>query len=171
MTTTTYTTTYTTSGPVTFPSPPPQQEVPSYRYDEPEAIYARYKASREAWRATLPPRALRDDKAYRKAKCLKAKYTKAAVKYALGFKQMGPQYVGGIGERRRAWTEEEINAYLDFEEAEDQRVQRDLERQFEAAPYLGRNGVQDSRDQGMRDGQARQEYFDNWKASNQNQSG
>ncbi|EXM17998.1 hypothetical protein FOTG_13850 [Fusarium oxysporum f. sp. vasinfectum 25433] len=143
-TTTTQTAIYIATTPFTFSSPPSQAREPSPpQYDTPEAIYNRYKASREAWRATLPPRAKKDDKAYRKAKGLPAKYSKSSVKYALDWKRMNRQCDLGIGKGKRDWTQEEIYAYLDFEEAEEEHAALEEQIRLEKGPYQGQNGIQD----------------------------
>ncbi|EXM18566.1 hypothetical protein FOTG_13383 [Fusarium oxysporum f. sp. vasinfectum 25433] len=156
MTTTTYsTTTYITStSPVTYPSPP-RAAAP---YDSPLPIYERYKAARQAWYSTQP-RNKCNDKAYRKAKGLRAKYTKAAVEYALGWKEMGAQLVLERGQGRRDWTTEEINAYLDFGEAENKRIEQAVITQLEQGYNLngGLNAIQE---EAIRDNQAQQLYYD-----------
>ncbi|KAG6990012.1 PKS-NRPS hybrid synthetase [Fusarium oxysporum f. sp. conglutinans] len=162
-TTTTTTTIYVATSPVTYPSLPlPAREPSPPRYDRPEAIYARYKASREAWYATLPPRSRRNDKAYRKAKGLPARYPKASVEYALDWKRMGRQCDLGIGKGKRDWIQEEINAYLDFEKTEEERVNLEEQIRLEEGYYQGRNGIQDCINDSVLYGQARQAYFDNW---------
>ncbi|RKK51010.1 hypothetical protein BFJ69_g17973 [Fusarium oxysporum] len=162
-TTTTQTAIYIATTPLTFSSPPLQAREPSPpQYDTPEAIYNRYKASREAWRATLPPRAKKDDKAYRKSKGLPAKYSKSSVKYALDWKRMNRQCDLGIGKGKRDWAQEEIYAYLDFEEAEEEHAALEEQIRLEEGPYQGRNGIQDCINAAVRTGQARQVYFDNW---------
>jgi hypothetical protein len=162
-TTTTQTAIYIATTPLTSSSPPLQAREPSPpQYDTPEAIYNRYKASREAWRATLPPRAKKDDKAYRKSKGLPAKYSKSSVKYALDWKRMNRQCDLGIGKGKRDWTQEEIYAYLDFEEAEEEHAALEEQIRLEEGPYQGRNGIQDCINAAVRTGQARQVYFDNW---------
>ncbi|EXK76455.1 hypothetical protein FOQG_18806 [Fusarium oxysporum f. sp. raphani 54005] len=160
----TTTTTYTTTSPVTSASPP-RVAVPSDLYDTPQPIYERYKAAREDWYTTQPQRA-RNDKAYRKARGLPTKYSKAAVKYALGHKEMGAQCILGIGQGRRDWTTEEIHAYTDFGEAENRLVEQAVERQLEQCYYLG-DGIQAAQEEAIRDGQAQQLYYDNQNAYHQ----
>jgi hypothetical protein len=156
-TVTTYSTTYTTTtNPVIYPSPP---SATAALYDTPLPTYERYKAAREAWYSTQPQRA-RNVKAYRKAKGLLLKYSKAAIKYALGYKEMGAHLIMERGQGRRDWTTEEINAYLDFREADNQRVEQAIMSQLEQGYNLG-HGLHAIQEEAIRDGQAQQLYYDN----------
>uniref|UniRef100_A0A8H7K5T0 MULE transposase domain-containing protein n=1 Tax=Bionectria ochroleuca TaxID=29856 RepID=A0A8H7K5T0_BIOOC len=104
------------------PSPdmPPSAE-PETRYDHPCAIYHRYIAARTAWYNKLPRGSLKTNQQYRKAMGLPQRYDKASYNWCLDYKQMGKRCTAT--EPSREWTKEEMIAYLDWNKAEDKRVE------------------------------------------------
>ena len=84
--------------------------VRALRYDSPEAIYARYIASRIAWYNKQPRGSLKTNQAYRRAKGLPLRFSKAAYDWCLDYKFMGRV---NTREGNRPWTKEEMMAYLD----------------------------------------------------------
>ncbi|KAL9560858.1 hypothetical protein ACKAV7_015021 [Fusarium commune] len=115
-----------------------QSEVNELDYDDARAIYRRYKADREAWYATQPRGALKTNQQYRKAMKLPQRYTKAKYNWCLDYKEMGPQC--RIGRSVRDWTKEEMMAYLDFDEAENERVNKQVEEELKARRFTTYRG-------------------------------
>ncbi|EXM22460.1 hypothetical protein FOTG_10047 [Fusarium oxysporum f. sp. vasinfectum 25433] len=137
--TTTKIITVTTTSPVAGPSTATaQSEVNELDYDDARAIYRRYKADREAWYATQPRGALKTNQQYRKAMKLPQRYTKAKYNWCLDYKEMGPQC--RIGRSVRDWTKEEMMAYLDFDEAENERVNKQVEEELKARRFTTYRG-------------------------------
>jgi hypothetical protein len=137
--TTTKTITVTTTSPVAGPSTATaQSEANELDYDDARAIYRRYKADREAWYATQPRGALKTNQQYRKAMKLPQRYTKAKYNWCLDYKEMGPQC--RIGRSVRDWTKEEMMAYLDFDEAENERVNKQVEEELKARRFTTYRG-------------------------------
>ncbi|KJZ68586.1 hypothetical protein HIM_12019 [Hirsutella minnesotensis 3608] len=88
-------------------------------YDSPEAIYARYVASRDAWYAEQPIGSVKTNQQYRRAEGL-------------------PQRRCVTAAGSREWTKEEMMAYLDFSRAEDQRVEAQVAKDLGANPSSNR---------------------------------
>ncbi|EXM18538.1 hypothetical protein FOTG_13354 [Fusarium oxysporum f. sp. vasinfectum 25433] len=126
---------YILAGPSTATA---QSEVNELDYDDARAIYRRYKADREAWYATQPRGALKTNQQYRKAMKLPQRYTKAKYNWCLDYKEMGPQC--RIGRSVRDWTKEEMMAYLDFDEAENERVNKQVEEELKARRFTTYRG-------------------------------
>lgn len=117
-------------------SPPPLPNLA--RYDSPEAIYQRYVDRRETWYRAQTCESLKTNHQYRKAMGLPVRYDKTDYVWCRSFKQMGKRYHDPNGSRE--WTEEEMTAYLDWDRAEDDRV----EAQLIANPLNpGRRGLRD----------------------------
>jgi hypothetical protein len=171
----THTTTRTrtiTSTPITTPSPgtSPQsaRQTTSITvampeaYDSAPAIYRRYISDRERWYQQQPQRR-RTDKLYRKAMKLRLKYPKSNHQWARTLGQMGDYVKAANGRKLRDWTEEEINAYIDFQNKEDERVYHAVAQR---AQYTGRRGIEDSMRIAEEDGRIQQAYYDNQMATN-----
>ncbi|KAJ0126100.1 hypothetical protein HZ326_30793, partial [Fusarium oxysporum f. sp. albedinis] len=126
-------------------------------YDSAPAIYRRYVSDRDKWYSQQPQRC-RTDKLYRKAMKLRLKYPKANHKWACGLSQMGSHVRASNGRKLRDWTEEEINAYIDFSNKEEERVYHTVAGQ---ARYTGRRGIEDSMRAAEEDGRIQQAYYDN----------
>ncbi|SCO77149.1 uncharacterized protein FRV6_01361 [Fusarium oxysporum] len=137
--TTTKTITITTTSPVAGPSTATaQSEADTLSYTDTRAIYQRYKADREAWYASLPQGALKTNQQYRKAMKLPLRYSKAEYDWCLDYKEMGPQC--RIGRSVRDWTKEEMMAYLDFDRAENERVDKQVEEELKARRFTTYRG-------------------------------
>ncbi|KAK2931543.1 hypothetical protein FoTM2_009055 [Fusarium oxysporum f. sp. vasinfectum] len=67
-------------------------------------------------------------------------YPKANHKWACGLSQMGSHVRASNGRKLWDWTEEEINAYIDFSTKEEERVYHTVAGQ---ARYTGRRGIED----------------------------
>jgi hypothetical protein len=62
---------------------------PTVRYDDPQAIYQRYVAARDAWYQAQPRGSIKTNQAYRKALDLPLRYDKASYQWCLDWKQVG----------------------------------------------------------------------------------
>lgn len=101
---------------------------PAVRYDAPEAIYARYITSRQAWYDAQPTGSIKTNQQYRKAMGLPQRYDKQSYEWCLDYKQMPALCVTSTG--RRSWTKEEMMAYLDWSKAEDERVEAQVVKEM-----------------------------------------
>ncbi|TVY66378.1 PKS-NRPS hybrid synthetase [Fusarium oxysporum f. sp. cubense] len=115
-----------------------QSEADTLSYEDPRAIYQRYKADREAWYATLPRGAVKTNQQYRKAMKLPQRYSKAEYEWCVDWKQMGRHC--RIGRSTRDWTKEEMMSYLDFDKAENERVERNVEKELQAQRFTTYRG-------------------------------
>ncbi|KAJ3453427.1 hypothetical protein MRS44_017674 [Fusarium solani] len=107
--------------------------VPALRADDPRAIFQRYKEAREAWYATLPQGAIKTNQQYRKAMKLPMRYSKAELDWCLDYKQMGRHCRERNGIRE--WTREEKESYLDWDKAENERVEQSVEKERAGQPF------------------------------------
>jgi hypothetical protein len=114
---------------------------PVLRYDSPQAIYQRYIAAKEAWFKAQPRGSIRTNQPYRKAIGLPQRYDKASYKWCLDWKQMTRYCQTPKGTRE--WTKEEMMAYLDWSNAEDERVYNQVDVEMQSKPQLSRRGVAD----------------------------
>jgi hypothetical protein len=96
----------------------------SLEYNDPRAIHQRYMDAREACFQTQPSSITKSDSGYRMALGLPESYSDTSFKWCRNFKQMGKQCIDNG--RTRPWTEEEMMAYLDWNWAEDDRVDASL---------------------------------------------
>lgn len=112
------------AGPTSSPRP---------RDDSPLAIYARYVRARSAWYETQLPGA-RVGRQCREAAGLPLQYGKEEFKWCLDSKQMTERCTTSAGSRD--WTKEEMMAYLDWDNAEGERVQLIVDK---IGPNFGRN--------------------------------
>ncbi|PWI63923.1 hypothetical protein PCL_03006 [Purpureocillium lilacinum] len=116
---------------------------PAVRYDAPEAIYARYIASRQAWYDAQPTGSIKTNQQYRKAMALPQRYDKQSYEWCLDYKQMSALCVTSTG--RRSWTKEEMMAYLDWSKAEDERVEAQVAEEMGDNPLANaRRGVKET---------------------------
>jgi hypothetical protein len=76
---------------------------------------------------------------------------------------MGDYVKAANGRKLRDWTEEEINAYIDFQNKEDERVYYAVAQR---AQYTGRRGFEDSMRIAEEGGRIQQAYYDNQMATN-----
>ena len=146
---TTHTTAHTTTCRVSPPAPTPLAAAPALRADDPRAIYQRYKEAREAWYATVPRGGLRTNQQYRKAMGLPARYSKIELQWCLNYKQMGPRCREESGTRE--WTKEEQFSYLDWDKAENERVEQNVGEEMAEKPFPQRRGMQHIWDAAERD--------------------
>ncbi|KAF6514274.1 hypothetical protein HZS61_006530 [Fusarium oxysporum f. sp. conglutinans] len=134
---------------VSPPAPTPLAAAPALRADDPRAIYQRYKEAREAWYATVPRGGLRTNQQYRKAMGLPARYSKIEPQWCLNYKQMGPRCREKSGTRE--WTKEEQFSYLDWDKAENERVEQNVGEEMAEKPFPQRRGMQHIWDAAERD--------------------
>lgn len=80
---------------------------------------------------------------------LPQRYSKAEYDWCLDYKQMGKNYNGGSG--IRAWTKEEMMSYLDWDKAENERVEQSVEAEVAEQPFLQHRGMQHIWDAAERD--------------------
>ena len=102
----------------------PTTSKPSLQYDAPERIYQRYITARSAWYDEQSVKKDRTDKQYHKAIRLPPKFTKQNYTWCQDYKQMSSRCT--ISSGSRDWTQEEMNAYLDWNNAEDERIERQV---------------------------------------------
>jgi hypothetical protein len=73
---------------------------------------------------------------------LPQRYDKRSYEWCLDYKQMSQRCVTSTGSRE--WTKEELMAYLDWNKAEDERIEAQVAREIESNPFASRRrGVQD----------------------------
>ncbi|KAF4332714.1 MULE transposase domain protein [Fusarium beomiforme] len=101
------------------PPPQPAPEPLPLLYLQAEAIYLQYQHDRNEWYKTLPQGVTGTDERYRRATGLPLVYEEAEYNKARGRREMG-MYCIEKG-RRRHWTKEEMNAWIDREKEEEQR--------------------------------------------------
>ena len=89
----------------------------SLRYDHPVSIYQRYITARHAWYESLPIGSDKKDRLYHKAQGLSIRYSKTEFNWCLDYKRMGRS------NGSKAWTKEEMAAYLDWNRAEDECIE------------------------------------------------
>lgn len=131
------------------PTPPPPIPLPllnppstSLEYYDPRAIYQRYVKARDAWYKAQPRGSIKTNQQYRKAMGLPLRYDKASYEWCLDYKQMTKQCTTSTGSRD--WTKEEMMAYLDWSNAEDDRIEALVAQERENEPFdTGRRGVGD----------------------------
>lgn len=99
----------------------PDSTLEEPRYDSPGAIYARYVAARNAWYAAQPASSIKTNQQYRRAMGLPQRYDKQSYEWCLDYKQMSKHRVTATGSKE--WTKEEMMAYLDWSNQEDERIE------------------------------------------------
>jgi hypothetical protein len=105
-------------------------------YDDPRAIYQRYVQAREAWYKKQSCNGLRTNQLYRKAQGLPMRYFKSSYDWCLDYKRMGKRCKTATGSRD--WTKEEMMAYLDWDKAEDKRVEARVAEEMGNNPLANR---------------------------------
>lgn len=145
-----------TSAAAPAPAPAPAQ-APGLRYSDPQAIYQRYVATREAWYKAQPRGSIKTNQQYRKAMGLPQRYDKVAYQWCLDWKQMGKhcKIQGGL----RDWTKEEMMAYVDWSKAEDDRVEAQVAAEMEGNPFSSRRGMHDIWEATARDIEAQEAFY------------
>lgn len=112
------------------------------RYDSPQAVYQRYTTARSSWYAAQPVGALKTNQQYRRAMGLPLRYDKKSYEWCIDYKQMGRRC--GRGASSREWTKEEMMAYLDWNEAEDARIEARVAKEMGGNPLANRRkGMED----------------------------
>lgn len=114
---------------------------PALRYSDPRAIYQRYVIAREAWYNAQPRGTIKTNQLYRKALGLPLRYDKVSYQWCLDWKQMGKDCRMQRGSRD--WTKEEMMAYLDWDKAEEDRVEAQVAAEMERNPFSSRRGMKD----------------------------
>jgi hypothetical protein len=127
------------------------------RYDDPQAIYQRYIAAREAWYKVQPRGSLKTNQQYWKALGLPLRYNKASYQWCLDWKQMGKHCRMQKG--FRDWTKKEIIAYLDWNRAEDDRVEAQIAMEMAGNPFSSRRGMCEIWDAAARDSEGQQALY------------
>ncbi|KAJ0121840.1 Uncharacterized protein HZ326_31444 [Fusarium oxysporum f. sp. albedinis] len=80
---------------------------------------------------------------------LPLRYSKVEYDWCLDYKQMGSHCKVGNG--TRDWTKEEMMSYLDWDRAENDRVEQNVEIEMAEQPFSRRRGMQDIWDAAERD--------------------
>lgn len=106
--------------PQASPVPSPRHSASPPRYDSPQAIYGRYIAARSAWYDAQPRGSIKTNQEYRREMGLPQRYDKKSYEWCLDYKQMTKRCTAPSGSRE--WTKEEMMAYLDWNRAEQERV-------------------------------------------------
>ncbi|KAJ3570043.1 hypothetical protein NPX13_g5869 [Xylaria arbuscula] len=109
------------SSSLSAPSSPLRPSSPLIRYNDPQAIYQRYVDVREAWYKAQPRGSIKTNQQYQKAIGLPARYDERSFEWCLDYSQMGKRCTNSTGPRE--WTKEEKMAYLDWDRAENERVE------------------------------------------------
>jgi hypothetical protein len=117
----------------------PPASAPALGYDDPRAIYKRYVAAREAWYKTQPRGSVKTNQQYRKAMGLPQRYDKASYRWCLDRKQMSKRC--RTSTVNIDWTKEEMMAYLDWNKAEDDRVEARVAAEMEQMPFSSRRSM------------------------------
>ncbi|KAJ6437525.1 hypothetical protein O9K51_10085 [Purpureocillium lavendulum] len=94
------------------------------------AIYQRYVSAREGWYKAQPRGSFKTNQQYRTAMGLPQRYKKSSYEWCLDYKYMGQRCKTSTG--ARDWTKEEMMAYLDWTEAEDNRVEAQVAAEMES---------------------------------------
>lgn len=128
------------------------------RYDSPQAVYQRYTTARSAWYAAQPVGALKTNQQYRRAMGLPLRYDKQSYEWCIDYKQMGRRC--GRGSSSREWTKEEMMAYLDWNKAEDARVETQVAKEMGDNPLANRRkGLEDIWRSAERDSEEQQALY------------
>ena len=105
-------------------------------YESPEAVYRRYVAARGAWYAAQPAGSVKTNQQYRSAMKLPHRYDRKSYEWCLHYKQMSRFCITSTGSR--AWTKEEMMAYLDWSKAEDDRIEAQVANEMGQNPLANR---------------------------------
>ena len=132
-------------------------EAPKLKCDDPQAIYERYIEARETWYSAQPRGSIKTNQQYRRATGLPQRYNKADLAWCLDWKQMGKQCRTQTG--FRDWTREEMMAYLDWDRAEDDRVEAMVAAELEGSPFSGRRGMHDIWEAAAADSEAQEALY------------
>lgn len=92
----------------------------------------RQRTQRVSWHDVQPRGSIKTDQQYRKAMGLPQRYNKAELAWCLDWKQMGRQCTEQGWPRD--WTKEELMSYLDWDKAEEYRVEAMVAR--DGSEYL-----------------------------------
>jgi hypothetical protein len=138
-------------------SSPTASAAPILRYDDPQAIYRRYVAARDAWYKTQPRGSVKTNQQYRRALGLPLRYDKASYQWCLDWKQMGKCCTTRTGSRD--WTKEEMMAYLDWSKAEDDRVEAQAAAEMKSNPFPSRRGMREIWKAAAADSEAQQAFY------------
>ncbi|KAJ2975527.1 hypothetical protein NQ176_g5473 [Zarea fungicola] len=110
--------------------------VPALSYQDPRAIYERYVTARRDWYAAQPRGSVKTNQLYRRAMGLPQRYTKVDYAWCCDYKQMGRLCETPTG--MREWTKEEMMAYLDWNQTEDERVDALVAKEMANDPLVNR---------------------------------
>jgi hypothetical protein len=132
---------------------------PALRYDDPQTIYQRYVAGRDAWYKAQPRGSVKTNQQYRRALGLPLRYDKASYQWCLDWKQMGKRCTMPTGSRD--WTKEEMMAYLDWSKAEDDRVEAQVAAEMKSNPFSSssRRGMREIWEAAEKDGKEQQGLY------------
>jgi hypothetical protein len=127
------------------------------RYDDPRAIYQRYVVARDSWYQAQPRGSIKTNQQYRKAMGLPQRYSKTDYQWCLDWKQM--RKVCRIQGGSREWTKGEMMAYLDWSNAEDDRVEAEVAAEMERGMFSSRRGMHDIWEAAARDTKAQEAFY------------
>lgn len=122
-------------------SPPPNPtSARSLRYDDPRAIYERYVKDRESWYKAQRPGTYVNNRMYRQARGLPLGFKKESYEWCLDYKRMGKHCTASTGQRD--WTKEEMMAYLDWDNKENERIEAEIAQELQDGRFeVGRRGA------------------------------
>jgi hypothetical protein len=127
------------------------------RYDDPRAIYQRYVAKREAWYRAQPRGSVKTNQQYRKAMGLPQRYGRTDFDWCRELTQMKRKCETQGGSRE--WEKEEMMAYLDWSNGEENRVLADVAAEMEGNMFSRRRGMDDIWEAAARDMEAQEALY------------
>ena len=95
---------------------------------------------------------------------LPARYSKADYDWCLDYKQMGRHCKAGRSIRE--WTKEEMMSYLDWDKAENERVEQNVGIEMAEQPFSGRRGMREIWDAAERDLEVQEGWYGNGNPPN-----
>lgn len=131
--------------------------VSELRYDDPRAIYQRYVAKREAWYRAQPRGSVKTNQQYRKAMGLPQRYGSTDFDWCRELTQMKRKCETQGGSRE--WEKEEMMAYLDWSNGEENRVLADVAAEMEGNMFSRRRGMDDIWEAAARDMEAQEALY------------
>ncbi len=115
----------------------PEIQVPHLSNEHPEVIHQKYVEARAAWYATQSDTIIKTDEAYRQAKALPLHYDETEYNWC---RQQLSLY-RPILRASVVWTEEQMMAWIDWNSAEDARVEAAVEREISLYGFGTRKGM------------------------------
>ncbi|EJP61523.1 transposase-like protein [Beauveria bassiana ARSEF 2860] len=114
---------------------------PKIRYNDPQAVYQRYIESRQAWYETQLRGSIKTNQSTERQWVCPSGTTRRSLLGA----SIGSRWVGNVKRKKNArdWTKEEMMSYLDWDKAEEDRVEAVVAAEMEANPFSERRGMGD----------------------------